>query len=183
MMTPNSSKAALAAAAIVFASTFPASAHAYPAATAQAKIASVRYLIGTWKCAHAVGTFSGTYTTSWESILGDRWLKQTYDFPPGQIAADKTPVRAEYFVGYDARRQGWVRFGAMSNGDYFAIRMTDNGSGWSWKYVTFFKRSKPETPAADATFTKKSNSEYTVDGPTYPQNGTLVTEHHTCRKT
>jgi hypothetical protein len=25
-------------------------------------------------------------------------------------------------------------------------------------------------------------SEYVVDGPTYPDNGKLVTEHHVCKK-
>ena len=39
-----------------------------------------------------------------------------------------------------------------------------------------------EQPDSDATFTKKSDSEYVVDGPTYPENGVRVTEHHVCRK-
>jgi hypothetical protein len=60
--------------------------------------------------------------------------------------------------------------------------MTETGDGWAWKYVSFFKTQKPETPGADATFTKKSDTEYAVDGPTYPENGTLVTEHHVCKK-
>ena len=60
--------------------------------------------------------------------------------------------------------------------------MTDTANGWTWKYVSFFPRSKPETSDPDATFTKKSAKEYTIDGPTYPQDGTMVTEHHTCHK-
>lgn len=81
-------------------------------------------------------------------------------------------MHAEYFMGYDERRQGWVRFGAMSTGQYLAIRMTDTGDGgWSWKYVRFFATQKPEARGADATFTKKSNSEYAVDGPSYEENG------------
>lgn len=171
----------LAAAATVFLAAFPA-AHAAP--TAQQKIAAVQYLVGTWSCTHTVGTFSGTYTTTYANVLDDLWLKQTYEFPANQM--EKGPaVHGEFLMGYDERRQAWVRFGVMSTGKYFAIRMTENGdSGWSWKYVSFFKRTTPETPDSDATFVKKSSSEYTVDGPTYPKDGTgaLVTEHHACKK-
>jgi len=49
-----------------------------------------------------------------------------------------------------------------------------DSSGWSWKYVSFFKTQNPETPGSDATFAKKSDSEYAVDGPSYEQNGTRV---------
>jgi hypothetical protein len=168
----------------VIAATFFAAftcADASPAA--QKKIASVQYLVGTWNCAHTVGTFSGTYTTTYAKALADLWLKQTYDFPPKQTAEIEPAVHAEYFMGYDERRQAWVRFGAMSTGQYFAIRMTDSGDGgWSWKYVSFFKTQTPEAPGSDATFTRKSDSEYVVDGPSYEANGTRVTEHHVCKK-
>jgi hypothetical protein len=39
-----------------------------------------------------------------------------------------------------------------------------------------------KTPGIDATFSKKLDSEYVVDGPSYEQNGTRVTEHHVCKK-
>ena len=170
-------------AAAVAAVFLVASSSAHAASTAQQKIASMQYLVGTWSCAHTVGTFSGTYTTTYANALGNLWLKQTYDFPPRQMGENAQAAQAEYFMGYDERRQAWVRFGAMSTGQYFAIRMTDVGdSGWSWKYVSFFKRVTPETPDSDATFTRKSASEYAVDGPTYPENGTLVTDHHICKK-
>jgi hypothetical protein len=152
-------------------------------ATAQQKMASVDYLVGAWSCAHTVGTFSGKYTTAYSKVLGNLWLKQTYDFPPQQTAEGNEPaVTAETLMGYDERRQSWVRFFANSTGQHFAIRMTETGNGWSWKYVSFFKTTRPETPDADATFTKKSDTEYMIDGPTYPENGTQVTEHHSCHK-
>lgn len=144
------------------------------------KMASVQYLVGTWSCEHTVGSFSGKYTTAYAKVLGDAWLRQTYDFPSGQFA--EAPVKAEFLMGYDERRQAWVRFGAISNGQYFAIRMTETPGGWSWKYVSFFRREQPETADADATFTKKSDAEYVVDGPSYPQDGVRVTEHHRCAK-
>jgi hypothetical protein len=157
--------------------------YAYAAPTARQKIASVQYLVGTWSCAHTVGTFSGTYTTTYANALDNLWLKQTYDFPAKQMGENEQAVHAEYLMGYDEGRQAWVRFGGMSTGQYFAIRMTETGdSGWSWKYVSFFKRQSPETPGSDATFTKKSQSEYAVDGPTYKKDGTPVTEHHICKK-
>lgn len=153
------------------------------AATAREKIASVQYLVGTWSCTHTVGTFSGSYTTTYASVFDNLWLKQTYDFPPPQAGEKSPAVQGEFIMGYDEPRQAWVRFGAMSTGRYFAIRMTESGDGgWSWKYVSFFKRATPETADSDATFTKRSAVEYAVDGPTYPKDGTMVTEHHVCKK-
>jgi len=143
----------------------------------------VQYLVGTWNCAHTVGTFTGTYKTTYSKAVGGVWLKQTYDFPAGQAVESEPAVQAEWLMGYDERRQAWVRFGAMSTGQYFAIRMTDTGdNGWSWKYVSFFTTQQPERPGSDATFTKKSDSEYVVDGPSYEQKGTRVTEHNLCNK-
>jgi hypothetical protein len=111
--------------------------------------------------------------------LDNRWLKQTYNQP---ASGGEPGFLADYFIGYDEMHQGWVRFGVMTTGQYFAIRMTDTPGGWAWKYVSLFKRTRPEKPGADARFTKESNSEYTIDGPTYRENGRLVSEHHVCRK-
>lgn len=166
------------------AAMFLAASSASAAATAKQKMASAQYLVGTWSCAHTVGTFSGTYKTTYANALGNLWLRQTYDFPPRQMQENEAAEQAEYLMGWDDRREAWVRFGGMSTGMYFAIRMTDTGDGgWAWKYVSFFKRSTPETPGADATFTKKSDTEYVIDGPTYPKDGKPVTEHHVCKKT
>jgi hypothetical protein len=167
--------------AAVGAALFATGVAAEPAS--QQKMSSVEYLVGTWTCAHTVGTFSGTYRSNYAKALGGMWLRQTYDFPPKQFGNNEPPVNAEFLIGYDERRQAWVRFGATSTGQYFAIRMTDTGDGgWSYKYVSFFKRQTPETPESDAIFSKKSDSEYVVDGPSYEENGTRVTEHHVCRK-
>ena len=153
------------------------------AESAPEKMGSVEYLVGSWKCTHSVGSFSGTYKTSYAKTLGDAWLRQTYEFPPKQFGANEPPVNAEFLIGYDERRQAWVRFGAISTGQYFAIRMSDApDGGWTYKYVSFFNRQQPETSDSDATFTKKSDSEYAVDGPSYPQDGVRVTEHHVCKK-
>ncbi len=151
--------------------------------TTQQALASADYLVGSWNCGHTVGSFSGKYTTTYTKVLGDRWLKQTYDFPAVQSSAGAEPaIAAEVLMGYDEGRQAWVRFFANSLGQYFAIRMTDMGNAWTWKYISFFPRTKAETPEPDATLTKKSASEYTIDGPTYPENGVTVTEHHVCQK-
>jgi hypothetical protein len=163
--------------------TFLAVSSAYAAPTAREKIASLQYLVGTWSCAHTVGTFSGAYKTTYADALGGLWLRQITDFPPRQFGEKGDAVRAEFLMGYDERRQAWVRFGVLSTGQYFAIRMTEAGDGgWSWKYVSFFKRSTPETADSDATFTKKSASEYVVDGPSYEEDGKPVREHHVCKK-
>lgn len=150
--------------------------------TAKEKMATVDYLAGSWSCAHTVGTFSGKYTTNYTKTLGGLWLKQTYDFPPQQFGGNTEPaVTAEALIGYDENRGQWVRFFANSTGQYFAIRMKETGTGWAYTYVSFFK-IKPESAGADATLTKKSATEYLIDGPTYPQNGRRVTEHHDCHK-
>ncbi|HMK23681.1 MAG TPA: hypothetical protein VK466_15225 [Terriglobales bacterium] len=156
---------------------------ATPAPVPEGKIASAEYLVGTWDCAHTVGTFSGTYKTTYTKVLADQWLKQTYDFPPTVSGGRSEPtITAEALMGYDESRQAWVRFFANSLGQYFAIRMTPTDSGWTWKYVSYFPRTKPETSAPDAVFTRNSQREYVIEGPTYPLDGVQVTEHHTCRK-
>jgi hypothetical protein len=151
-------------------------------ATAREKMASVDYLVGTWSCDHTVGKFAGRYKTTYTKVLGNLWLKQTYDFPPGQFGGNNEPaVTAEALIGFDEDWGQWVRFFATSHGEYFSIRMKETGNGWAYRYISFFG-SKPETPEADATFTKKSDTEYLIDGPTYPESGVQVTEHHSCHK-
>jgi hypothetical protein len=150
--------------------------------TAKEKMATVDYLIGSWSCAHTVGTFSGKYTTTYNKVLGDRWLRQTYDFPAGQFGGEtEAAVTGEALIGYDEDWGRWVRFFATSHGEYFPIRMKETRDGWAYSYVSYFG-SKPESQEADATFTKKSDTEYLIDGPTYPENGKQVTEHHDCHK-
>jgi hypothetical protein len=141
-------------------------------ATVQQEMQFAQFLVGTWNCAHTVGDFSGTYTTTVASALGNRWLRQTYDFP---ATSEGAAVRSEYFIGYDPRGQRWLRLGAMSDGMYFAMVAKRTGDTWSWGYVL------PGT-TGNAVYTKKSDTEFTVDGPSYPSNGKTVTEHHTCRK-
>jgi hypothetical protein len=141
------------------------------------ELASRAWLIGTWHCSFTVGPKSGVYTTTWARALDDAWLTQTIDQPG--IGG----FHASYFVGYDARRRGWVRFGAMTTGQYFAIRMTDVGSGgWAWKYVSFFSKRSVTSRSVDALFKRVSDSRYTIDGPSYPANGVMLTEHHVCTK-
>ena len=114
-------------------------------------------------------------------MLGDRWLKQIYDFPPRQFGESEEAVKAEALIGFDEDFGQWVRFFATSHGEYFSIRMKETGNGWAYKYVYFFGRN-PNPAEADATFTKKSDTEYEINGPTYPENGVQVTEHHVCHK-
>ena len=167
-MTENPT--ALAALAIVLLAT---SAQAQVPPAAPHEIQAAEFLVGTWNCSHQVGSFSGTYTTSFAKVLGDLWLKQTYDFPA--TGERSGAVQAQYFIGYDPRAQRWVRFGAMSSGQYFAMVGKRGDNVWSWNYVL-------PGQSGSAVYTKHSDSEYTVDGPSYPENGQLVTERHTCRK-
>lgn len=141
-------------------------------------IAAHRYLLGTWHCTYTVGKIGGTYTTTWSAVLDGNWLKQTYD------QRGLRGFQAEYLVGYDKRHNAWVRFGAMTTGQYFAIRMTPTpNGGWNWKYLSFFSRKHAETFKPDAVFTRRSDAVYTVDGPTYRNEANdIVTEHHICRK-
>ena len=159
----------LAAAAAALAS----SPNADAAPTAQEAMSSVRFLVGAWNCAHTVGDFSGTYRETFADALDGRWLKQTYEFP---ATSAEPAVHAEYFIEYDERVPRWVRFGAHSNGQYYGMYSPSGDPSWVWIYVLPSARGT-------ATWTKRSDSEYTVDGPEYPQNGKLVTEHHRCTKT
>lgn len=139
------------------------------------------YLEGTWKCTFTVGEEGGSYATTWSRILDGRWLEQTYD-QPKQPRTEA--FKGDYFVGFDERRQQWVRFGVMTTGQYFAIRMTETANGWGWKYVSLFPSTRAVTADFDATFTRESDTAYRIDGPTYPnEKGVTVTEHHQCAKT
>lgn len=175
--------AAAAAVVILIGMVVGAEQSSAPAAkrTAQEEMAAVNYLVGTWNCGHVVGNFSGKYKTTWSKPEGGLWLKQTYDFPAGQAGEHEAPVTAEALMAYNEARQQWVRFFGNSLGQYFAIRMSDSAKGWEWRYTSLFSAT-PDKAQPDATFTKKSDKEYVIDGPTYPLNGTQVTEHHSCQK-
>src|SRR6266550_6977336 len=126
-MKPNRSFAA--GAALLVGLSFSVSA----APTVGEAMQTVQYLKGTWTCAHTVGDFSGAYAMSFAQGLGERWLRQTLDFP---ATATDPAVHAEYFLGYDPRIQAWIRFGAHTNGQYFAMRTTStDNERWSWQYV------------------------------------------------
>jgi|SRR5579864_5576962 len=150
-----------------------------PKTTAQQEMESVNYLIGKWSCSHVIGTSPGSYTATYSKVLGDRWLEEIYDFPAQQ---NGPTVTAWALMSFDERRQTWVRYFVNSVGYHFEIRMTDTPNGWSYKYASLFPETKSETPDPDAVFTKKSDTEYTIEGPTYPANGTLVTQHDACHK-
>ena len=144
------------------------------APTAQEGMGSIQFLVGTWNCAHTVGDFSGTYVETFANAMNGRWLRQTYEFP---ATSTEPAVHAEYFIEYDPRVPRWVRFGAHSNGQYYGMYSTSPGVPiWAWNYVL-------PTAKGTTTWTKRSNTEYTIDGPEYPENGKLVTEHHRCTKT
>ena len=174
----------LALAVVTIATAQPAhSADSAPSTnkTAQQEMESVNYLIGTWTCSHVIGASSGRYIANYSKVLADRWLKETYDFPPGKTAP---AVSAESLMGFDERQQMWVRFFVNSVGYHFEMRLTDTPTGWSYKYASVFPGAKPETPDPDALFTKVSDTDYKIDGPTYrsQDDGTLVTQHDTCHK-
>ena len=75
------------------------------AESASEKLASVKYLVGSWTCAHSVGSFSGTYKTSYAKTLVGAWLRQAYEFPPKQFGSNAQPVNAEFLIGYDPRER------------------------------------------------------------------------------
>ena len=158
----------------------PFFAAALAAMTPQEAVDTHAYLIGSWNCTFTVGDQGGYYTTTWSRALDGMWLKQSYD-QPKQPRAEA--FKAEYFVGYDPRFGQWVRMGAMTTGQYFIIRMADTPDGWGWKYVSAFRPPRPDNAAFDTVFSRKSDTYYTVDGPTYRSDkGVMETEHHQCRK-
>lgn len=135
---------------------------------------AAQFLVGTWSCHHSEDSATeGSYTTTYSNALGGHWLKQTWNFP---ASAGYAGMQGDWFFGYDARNKRWVRFGAMSDGMYFAMTGQLANNAWSWRYAL------PGTNAS-AVLTKKSDTEYTVDGPSYTVDGKPVTEHHDCRKT
>jgi len=139
------------------------------------EMATAQFLVGKWNCSHTQDSEqAGTYTTTYASVLGDRWLEQTFDFP---ATTTGQALQGEWLLGYDGNRQRWVRFGAMSDGLYFAMLGSRSGDTWSWSYVL-----PGRSEAVATTYTKTSDSQYKVDGPSYPVNGKMITEHHVCNK-
>jgi hypothetical protein len=131
------------------------------------------FLVGTWSCADTVGDNAGTYSTTIARTLDDRWLRQTYTWAPA--SESPKPLRGEYLISYDPRIRKWIRMGAMNDGMYFAMTGTLSGDTLTYGYVL------PGT-AGKALYIRKAESELRVIGPTYPENGRLVTERHACRK-
>ena len=86
-----------------------------------------------------------------------------------------------YSFGSEDQRREWLP-DLASGRKLAAFGLTETDAGFSWKYVSLSKDRKPETPGSDATLTRRSNAEYSIDGPSYPENGVQVTEHHLCRK-
>src|ERR1700680_82737 len=109
--------------------TFLAVSSAYAAPTARQKIASLQYLVGTWSCAHTVGTFSGTYKTTYANVLGNLWLRQISDFPPRQFGEKGDVVRAEFLMGYEERRQTHRKRKASRAESTMAARRCDSIAG------------------------------------------------------
>jgi hypothetical protein len=154
------------------AAVLAAPSHATAQGAGQQEMQFAQFFVGTWNCAHTVGDFSGTYKTTIANVLDNRWLKQTYDFP---VSKGRAAVQGEFFIGYEPRNGKWLRFGAMSDGLYFTMVGTRSENVWTWGYLL------PGTKGS-AVYRKTSESGYTVDGPSYPENGRTVTEHHVCRK-
>jgi len=159
----------------IIASLTFAGSQAVAASSATDEMSSASFFVGTWNCTHSEDSGpAGSYTTTYTSVLGDRWLEQTYDFP---ATTTDPALRGDWFFGYDSRVKRWVRFGAMSDGLYFAMVGARTGDTWSWSYVL------PKQSDAVATrYTKTSDSQYRVDGPSYPASGKMITEHHLCTK-
>jgi hypothetical protein len=156
---------------VLAAGTVPVGASATPST----EMATAQFLVGKWSCLHTTDSEqAGMYTTTYASVLGDRWLKQTFDFP---ATTTDPALQGEWILGYDVKRQRWVRFGAMSDGLYFAMFGSRSGDTWSWSYVLPGQSEEVAT-----TYTKTSDSQYKVDGPSYPVNGRMITEHHLCNK-
>ena len=121
-------------------------------ATPSTEMGTAQFLVGRWSCSHTQDSEqAGMYTTTYASVLGDRWLKQTFDFP---ATATDPELRGEWILGYDGKKQRWVRFGVMSDGLYFAMYGSRSGDTWSWGYVLPGQSEEVAT-----TYTKTSDSQ------------------------
>jgi len=129
------------------------------------------FLVGSWQCADTVGDYTGAYTITVTKALDGRWLREIYQW---HNAATSRELSGEYFLSYDPRVKKWIRIGAMNDGMYFSMVGVRAGDEWTFGYAL----PGPGT----AVYSKRSDTEYTVLGPTYKENGKLVTEHHGCQK-
>ena len=129
------------------------------------------FLVGTWQCADTVGDYNGSYTIAVTKALDGRWLREIYEWHNPTTPRE---LSGEYFLSYDPRVKKWIRIGAMNDGMYFSMVGVRAGDEWTFGYAL----PGPGT----AVYSRKSETEYTVLGPTYKENGKLVTEHHGCHK-
>jgi len=128
------------------------------------------FLVGSWQCADTVGDYTASYTITVTKALDGRWLREIYQWH------DATPraLSGEYFLSYDPRVKKWIRIGAMNDGMYFSMVGVRAGDDWTFGYAL----PGPGT----AVYSRRSDTDYTVLGPTYKENGKVVTEHHGCHK-
>ncbi|HZI41247.1 MAG TPA: hypothetical protein VFD67_06070, partial [Gemmatimonadaceae bacterium] len=129
------------------------------------------FLVGSWQCADTVGDYNGSYTITVTKALSGRWLREIYQW---HNAAAPRALSGEYFLSYDPRVKKWIRIGAMNDGMYFSMVGVRAGDDWTFGYAL----PGPGT----AVYSRRSDTDYTVLGPTYKENGKVVTEHHGCHK-
>jgi hypothetical protein len=132
---------------------------------------AAEFLVGTWQCADTVGEQAGSYNLTVTKALNGRWLRENYQW---QATPGAQALSGEYFLSFDPRVKKWIRIGAMNDGMYFSMVGVRLGNDWTFGYAL---------PGPGTTvYSRRSDTEYTVLGPTYRENGKLVTEHHGCHK-
>jgi len=146
----------------------PVAASAAPAPRNAEQMRALDYLIGTWNCSFSAGGQSGTNVSTFTSVMNGAWLQETESV---RTKSGGLYVTTMHFTGYDPDEKRYMHVGPNADGTYEVAYTTD--------FATFHT----VLPAGqeDATFTKVSNTEFSLREP-FMQNGKRFVYLNTCEK-
>lgn len=146
----------------------PVAATAAPVPRNAEQMRALDYLIGTWNCSFSAGGQSGTNVSTFTSVMNGAWLQETEAV---RTRSGGLFVTTMHYTGYDPDEKRYLHVGPNADGTYEVAYTTD--------FATFHTL----LPAGqeDATFTKVSDSEFSLREP-FTQNGQHLVYLNTCKK-
>jgi hypothetical protein len=152
-----------------------ASAPSAPSAPAlDPSLASLAFYVGSWKCRGTTYDAPGQAEKTWDATLevapelGGKWLSVQM-IGPGSS-------RTIEHKGYDSEKKQWVHLAVANDGSWNLL----TSDGWTGSDMVF--RIEGEDERARATFTKRSETEYSHGISLQTEAGTQKLWEKVCRK-
>jgi hypothetical protein len=133
------------------------------------KMKMVLSFVGDWNCTWHAGPNSGTLLSTFTPVMGGSWVQETETVkaPDGS-----SMVQTMHFTGYDPTSKMYMHMGPNEDGTYEVARSSD---------FHLFYNIHPEGMTAAATFTRVSDSEFTLSEP-FTQGGQKMVYAEKCIK-